>query len=94
MDVPIIFYVEQNITTLGQATSKARSTYFDLLNMGLRAAPAYLTLNMNLAGQEIHRVLEARGQTRILGHQDIRFFVVRLLCVTAYEWTTLRFSDP
>lgn len=70
---PIIYHVEKQTKNHGESLNRPEGNqwppiYADLLFLGLRLAPEYLTVDLEGRDEDLAMVLKSRGATRIIGH--------------------------
>lgn len=61
--VPVIYHVR-----LYDISGPTLRRYFDLLHLGLRFAPDYITVDLRGPYEEIRRIVEVKGCTKVVGH--------------------------
>ncbi|KAJ2984444.1 hypothetical protein NUW58_g6054 [Xylaria curta] len=75
LDIPIIYYVEENPREERRRALEERdATDLELMMHGLRLGVDYLSLDLERSEELIHKVLSARGRTKIIGNYVIRGF--------------------
>ncbi|KAI1352433.1 type I 3-dehydroquinase-domain-containing protein [Xylaria sp. FL0043] len=75
LDLPIIYYVEENPREERRRSLEERDTSdFALMMHGLRLGVDYLSVDLERSEELVHKILSMRGRTKIIGNYVIRGF--------------------
>ncbi len=65
--LPILFHLRLDSIEHSELESDMLRSYFALLHLGLRFAPEFLTVDLRSPDHDIHRLVNVRGLTKVIG---------------------------